>query len=318
MELRSEQNNAPVLNSSRLNGNEFNGFTLNGGAFNGFTLNGFTLNGVDLDDISLDGSEFVGYRSDSGEPVEVRGTAMIGTQIRLMYQGHMYILTFDDVYPDPANPSGDVYFHEISVYDVDNDVTSPLCTIDNQAAPVIPLQHAWNLETGDRINNPNLVTFACHGAVLAKCVEWGYRPWATGTKCDSQGQNCTSVDLLNYHQACTRLARADYCGDGTAHTQNGTLIDVYDALNPHIQAQMTGNDPNWGVEAEWGPDGATCIGSSTRMQLLDDLEIAYETPPCLEDLEEQPACGTFPTTRPTSLLGNSYCSDYGTNPENCQ
>lgn len=318
VELRSQEINAAVLNDSRLNGQALNGFTLNGGAFNGFTLNGFTLNGVDLDDVSLEGSEFVGFRDDAGQPVEVRGPEMIGTQLRLMHGGHLYVLTFDDIYPDPADPTGDVFFHEISVYDVDNDVTSPLCTIDDEAAPVIPMQYAWDLETGDRIKNANLVTFACVGAVLAKCVEWGYRPWGTATRCDSQGQNCASVDLLDYHQACTRMARADYCGDGTAHTQNGTLIDVYDPLSPHIQAQMTANDPAWGVEAEWGPDGATCMGSSTRMQLLDDLGIPYETPPCAGDLSAQSNCGGFPASRSDSLLGNSYCGDFGTNPENCQ
>ena len=38
------------------------------------------------------------------------------------------------------------------------------------------------------------------------------------------------MSLASYHQACTRMARADYCGDGTSHTQDGTWIEYYDKL----------------------------------------------------------------------------------------
>jgi hypothetical protein len=51
------------------------------------------------------------------------------------------------------------------------------------------------------------------------------------------------------------MVRADYCGDGTPHTVNGTPIDVYDGIG--IQAP----DTNWLVDAEWGPDGALCVNS---------------------------------------------------------
>lgn len=34
----------------------------------------------------------------------------------------------------------------------------------------------------------------------------------------------------DYHQVCTRMVCADYCGNGIGHTQNSTPIDVYDRL----------------------------------------------------------------------------------------
>ena len=49
------------------------------------------------------------------------------------------------------------------------------------------------------------------------------------------------------------MLRADYCGDGTPHTVNGTLINLYD--NASVQADAE----SWPVDAEWGPDGALCV-----------------------------------------------------------
>ena len=112
------------------------------------------------------------------------------------------------------------------------------------------------------------------------------------------------------------MVRADYCGDGVPHTVNGTLVDVYDRLSPTIQTQATADHPEWGVEAEWGPDGALCAGTSLRLQHLDELGIAYDVPPCLEELLEQPDCGSFPAAR-GARTGNSYCGAFGTDPKSC-
>ena len=68
-------------------------------------------------------------------------------------------------------------------------------------------------------------------------------------------KDCETVSLTDYHQACTRMARADYCGDGTPWTVPGTPIDIFDHLSPQIETQET----KWPVEAEWTPDGAYCL-----------------------------------------------------------
>ena len=54
------------------------------------------------------------------------------------------------------------------------------------------------------------------GGAIAKCVLWGYRPWAT----------YNGTPLAQYHQACTRMVRADYCGTGTSYTVTGNRISV--------------------------------------------------------------------------------------------
>ncbi len=315
-ELRGQVNNAPVMNGAALNGNALNGISLNGFTVNGFTVNGFTVNGFTVNGFTVNGSQLSATKWMGGAPVAVSGPDLIGGRMAMIAGGNIYVIIFDDVRLDPNNPAGDVYLYDISVYDVTNDTTGSLCSYNGQPVPAIPLVNHWDMQTGERIDDPDIVTFACRGGALAKCVDWGYRPWATAKRCDPVTQVCADVSLREYHQACTRMVRADYCGDGTPHTVNGTLIDVYDPLDPGIQVEASADHPLWGVEAEWGPDGATCAGSALRLQHLDELEIPYEYPPCLDDLLAEEDCGDFPADRP-SLVGNSYCNAFGIDPESC-
>ncbi len=50
--------------------------------------------------------------------------------------------------------------------------------------------------------------------------------------------------LQDYHQVCVRMVHADYCGDGTSHTHDGTLINFYDRLGVRQQ----GVSPNMSFE----------------------------------------------------------------------
>jgi hypothetical protein len=84
----------------------------------------------------------------------------------------------------------------------------------------------------------------------------GYKPWN---------------GLADHHQACTRMVRADYCGDGTAHTLNGRAINLYDGLGVQVDTL------NWSFEAEWTPDGARCIVNRRAKDLLASV------PACLRD-----------------------------------
>jgi hypothetical protein len=316
IDLRAKLQNGAQINGASLNGTSLNGVTLNGEDFNGVTLNGVTLNGVTLNGVTLNGTSFNGTRLINGVPTQVSGSDFIGAVFSLFVNGAPFAVTFNDIYLDPYNPGGDVYLYDISVYDVLNNMTVPMCTSGGTPVPAIPLINHWDPITGDRTDDATVVTFACRGGALAKCVDWGYRPWATGTRCDPITEVCSAVSLTDFHQACTRMVRADYCGDGTPHTVNGTLIDVYDRLSPTIQTQGTAENPMWGIEAEWGPDGALCAGDSLRLQHLDELEIPYTTPPCLEDLLEQEDCGTFPASR-GAKVGNSYCGAFGSDPKSC-
>lgn len=94
--------------------------------------------------------------------------------------------------------------------------------------------------TGAHVDDPDIVTYSCASGVIAKCVTWGYAPWLVGP---------------DVHAACTRLARADYCGDGTSWTLDGTHISVYDTLG--VQTRIAGGTMVF--EAAWSPAGAACV-----------------------------------------------------------
>src|SRR5207244_135325 len=84
--------------------------------------------------------------------------------------------------------------------------------------------------------------------------------------------------LKDYHQACTRMARADYCGNGTSHTVEGNLIDMYDNLGIRTRSVTAerGVDPSLlSFEAAWGPDGAYCL-DHVRKRRPEDKIITVE------------------------------------------
>ena len=222
-------------------------------------FNNTQLQGVQLQGVQLQGTAFSGTQVINGELVTRSGEELIGAELSLAIEAdgsnETFVLRFDNIYPDPK--WDDVSLYEISYRPIGSDAWTDLCA---GGVPAIPLSNYWDHASGDRIDDPNVATFACTNAVLAKCVEWGYRPWAEATRCkdwDSKKKKkgCTEVSLQDYHQACTRMARADYCGDGTPWTVPGTAIDIYDHLNPQIEAMAT----DWTIEAEWTPEGAYCL-----------------------------------------------------------
>jgi hypothetical protein len=111
------------------------------------------------------------------------------------------------------------------------------------------------VDTGDTSAD---TTFACTVGVIAKCVAWGYRPWSGHTE---------------LHQTCTRMARADYCGNGVPHTENGTWIDLYDIRS--IQTPVPNDALSF--EAGWGPNGAVCVNQPRFVDYTLTGEVLYPT-----------------------------------------
>ncbi len=308
--------NGVELNAAVINGWSLNGWSLNGWSLNGWSLNGWSLNGWSLNGVALDGTMFSGAQEIDGAEVYRSGLDFIGSTLLLVHEGEQYTLRIDDIHNDPAHPESDVYFYRISVEDPKNGSWSSLCLDSNgQPTEAIPLANHWDAVTGDRVDDPDTVTFACRGAVLAKCVEWGYRPWASATACKKGDKKCKDVSLADHHQACTRMARADYCGEGNPHTINDTPIDIFDHLSPQIQSESTAKNPGWGVEAEWGPDGALCVGDSLRLHMLEELGEEVLPADCLAKLE-LPGCGNFSPSRGAALV-NKYCDAWMTDPDEC-
>jgi hypothetical protein len=276
IDIGSIEREGTLSNGFTLNGFTLNGFTLNGVQLNGFTLNGFTLNGVQLNGVQLNGFTLNGFTlngtqfsASTGSGQSVSGLDLVGAEALLSVQPSgqsqptEYRLRFDSIYGDPTRPGGDVFLYDVSVAAAGSSTWKSLCT-DSSGGPVpaIPIRNYWDPQSGARIDNPNAITFACTSGALGKCVRLGYRPWAQATRCKNGA--CATVSLADHHQACTRMIRADYCGNGTSYTLNGTLIEVYDELSPQVQANTMG----WSVEAHWSPSGAACLSSARHAALL--------------------------------------------------
>jgi hypothetical protein len=136
---------------------------------------------------------------------------------------------------------------------------------------------AWD-EQGAHVSDDRAITYACDDGVIAKCVHWGYAPWTVGEE---------------LHQSCTRLARADYCGDGASWTREGTEIDVYDTLG--IQVPADGSDLSF--EAAWGTAGALC--ASSMRYVVTDSGGDRVLPSCWSSL---PACDSLGSARFTGAI----------------
>ena len=210
--------------------------------------------------IVLDGSTLSATVVHEGVEYQASGLDFIGAELTLRITRNNagvttvidVILRIDDITQSAAHD--DVYLYDLSYREKNSNVWQPYCGTDVAA---IPLQNFWNVETGDRTDDDGVVTFACVDAALAKCTLLGYRPWASETSCKGKNkkQVCEEVSLQDHHQACTRMLRADFCGDGTPMTVDGTAIDVFDGLDPQIQSRAT----DWPAEAEWTPEGASCV-----------------------------------------------------------
>ncbi|HEU4411810.1 MAG TPA: ADYC domain-containing protein [Polyangiaceae bacterium] len=247
-----------ATNGASLNGIATNGVSLNGIATNGVSLHGIATNGVTLSTVTVEQSELVAHGPDGAR---YDGTGLVGAEVL----GSLASGTSVSIRIDSARQADGVWFYAASY--ASGSSWQPLCLpYAGAAGEAIALDGRWNTNEGKPgggswTADPTTFTFACRGSALAKCVELGYKPWASAG----------GVSLRGHHQACTRLLRADYCGDGTPWTTDGVTVNLYDAVG--VQADTE----SWSIEAEWGPDGARAISVPARQRFLN---AGGPVPPC--------------------------------------
>jgi hypothetical protein len=288
LERRQTTNNAFTLNAFTLNGFTLNAFTLNSFTLNAFTLNtadmgSFQQDGVMLSSTILDGTRLLGSKAGMTlAETDLQGTTMTvqltsGQTTQLRIESGMW------------NDGAKAYTYFVSLA-TDQGWVSPCGYYNGIPLPIIFLSGSWDMTTGSPTTAQRVITPACFGSALAKCVLWGYAPWVTATECHNN--ICKMRELSDWHQACTRMVRADYCGDGKPHTRNGTTIDLWDALN--IQSR---SPESWDIEAEWAHDGGHCI-HHTRWLDADpsspESDLAYVKRVCPNRLAENDPAGCNP------------------------
>lgn len=138
-----------------------------------------------------------------------------------------------------------ITWHEIEIQDAEGAWRNP-CQPDREGRSDAFFITGRTLPNGRHVAEPGSLSITCSSGVQAKCLRAGYWPWD-----DSRGAG----EGLKLFQACTRMFRADYCGDGVAWTRDGMAIDFFDAYGiekPEDPATMP-------FEAAWGEDGAVCV-----------------------------------------------------------
>ncbi len=247
------QDNGESLNGVRLNGVRLNGVRLNGVRLNGVRLNGVRLNGVRLNGVPLNGPTMAAVENGVAVPdAELLGSTWEGS----LSDGTTLPLRIGAI--DHATSP------DLTIYRIDYQTTAgwrDLC----DGAGALAVQGIWNYNQGTPLGgsyfaNARDFTFACRGFAIAKCVELGYQPWLGRDR------------LL---AACTRAVRADFCGDGTPYTVDGTTINLYDI------AGIETDEAAWPLEARWTGQGAACIGAPAQTRFI---QVAGRTPTCIASL----------------------------------
>ena len=268
------------LQGENLQGENLQGENLQGMNMQGIRLQGATLSGVSLSHVEIDRGELVAQRGSD----TLRGTQLLGAHFKADVRGTAplapaavieYRIT--KIEPELARydltNTGHTFLYTLEQWASDTGSWKAACPADADGRTVaIPVAAVWN-DHGDRTESTTQFTFGCTTGVIAKCYRWGYRPWVTGYG-----------DLVAMHQTCTRLARADYCGNGRPNTHDGTKVNVWDTLPAPGPIQRHGLLPPIGFppvpmtfEAGWNTGGAVCL-SRARWLLDDSVEIASLCP----------------------------------------
>jgi hypothetical protein len=198
----------------------------------------------------------------------LRSRELVGARLVVAMGGQAIRVRLDAVERDPDARNGTVWLHTFSAEMTDGSWRN-VCDAGpdgrRQGFPIAGRPRADGmLEPAE----PGIFELACTSGALGKCVRFGYPPWGAATGAPPR-------DVYN---ACIRMVRADYCGDGTPTTKDGQRIDIYDDLG----IQQHENDPAMDFEAGWSAEGATCV-RHIRVKANASLESLVAACPRLKD-----------------------------------
>jgi hypothetical protein len=218
---------------------------------------------VDAGSLRLEGKDVHGVAVDAGHLVASGGAAapggVAGTAEALV--GAVFQGQASDGKPvevalcgaEPAAEDPEMVWYRVEYWNERTQEWENPCaaTAEVPQPRALAVHGVWD-EQGGRRKRAGQFTFACEVGAIAKCIRWGYKPW----------EKKNGVQLADHHQACTRMARADYCGNGRSHTTMGNLIDMYDQAGVQQRATtpVAGWDPaQASFEAAWTTEGAYCL-----------------------------------------------------------
>jgi hypothetical protein len=186
------------------------------------------------------------------------GAALVGATLVVAVGGQTLRVRIAGVEHDPRDPLGEVLLYDFRVTGA-NGAEEPLCTPDPDRRQ-LGLTLGGRSDAAGMLHPADSTTFelVCTSGAQGKCVRFGYAPWRR-TQDDRP--------MLDWYNACVRMVRGDYCGDGRPFTRDGMWIDIYD----RIGVQQSDADSALSFEAVWAPDGAICV-AHTRVRDIITLD----------------------------------------------
>lgn len=242
-------------------------------------------NAAQIESIDVSGTQFQVRMSD-GSTLTSRD--LVGAVLTLANGAKLRI---DSVEVDPNNDAGDVLLHKISVEAADGSWRE-FCKPDPDGK-MLAFPLAGNMRPdGSIVKISGSFQIVCTSGAQGKCVRFGYKPWLY----DRHGRA-----MLDSYNACVRMVRADYCGDGTATTRDGTMINLYDQIGIQADEAL----PGMQFEAGWSDYGATCI-ARVRIPENVSLDQLVRSCPRLRDIPLGNECTeAVAEGNPDTLLFNS-------------
>lgn len=229
--------------------------------------------GEDISSISVVGTRFE-VTTEDGRIVPQND--LVGAVLTIGDGRDRVPLRIDAVETDPRNPDGAIMLYAMSSRDAASGEWRNICEPDIEGRRLgFPLAGTWT-QDGRHLPSDTAFSITCTGGAQAKCVRFGYRPWE---------KSADGTSLWDHHQACTRMIRADYCGDGVGHTRNGTPIVIYDRKG----IQQDEAAPNMSFEAAWDAGGALCV-SHTRIPDVLTMEGLARICPGVQQQPQAAAC----------------------------
>jgi hypothetical protein len=195
--------------------------------FNGSDVRTFTLAAPFTRPRVLDDGQLV---SDGGAGADLKGAPVAATAT----DGTAIAMRITEVHkPEP----GGHWHYALEDWSTVDQSWHPACADPPQVIPAPPgappplaiaLPGSWTAD-GFYVADAGRVSFSCATGVAAKCVSWGYPPaWVPPSH--TQTGHASTATGNDVFQACTRVARADYCGGGIPNTLDGTPIHVHDVF----------------------------------------------------------------------------------------
>ncbi|KQU97513.1 hypothetical protein ASC89_19715 [Devosia sp. Root413D1] len=195
------------------------------------------------------------FRATLSDGTTRQGTELIGMVLTYSDGDTTIRVKLKGVRPDPRDATGRLQLNDLRYADTDKPYCLPSAdglregyAIAGRAADDGTIHPA----------EPGEFVLACTSGAQGKCLRFGYRPWEVGPD---------GVSNADRYNACIHMIRADYCGDGTATTNDGTLIDMFDDAG----IQQAERKPGFSFEAAWTPEGAACVA---HVRIRENISLA--------------------------------------------